>query len=388
MLRRIAIAAIAASALALPLGSGGCSHFDPLNVVPQPEDAGAPSLVNPDAGVPALDAGLTSYCPVSSCPAPFATCSSSRFPCDVDVTSDPGNCGACGVVCPQVVANATFTCVAGACAMKCRAESSAWTADCNGLVDDDCEVVLGTNDNCNACGDTCLDPAKPCIFDRLTGKGQCGCAVGKVLCGSRCVDPSSDDANCGSCGNACDRSDGDGGYPANGAYGCLGGTCGHLKCNVGREDCDGDASNGCETNVVTNTSCGSCNKACDPGKTCGYNAQHQPECLCPAGKTYCYGQCADVATDPHSCGGCGIDCTTLAANKNNTVAFCAYGSCDYGCALGWGDCDGDPKNGCEVNLDSDPASCGACGHSCDMLIGQPCIGGQCAVGACTEGPPQ
>ncbi|MDF2694832.1 MAG: Tryptophan synthase alpha chain [Labilithrix sp.] len=385
MFRRTAIVSLAATALALALGSEGCSHNDPLNIVTSP-DAGAPVFTNVDAAPPEVDAGLTSYCPASTCPAPLATCPSSRFPCDVDLMSDPGNCGACGNVCPQLVANATFTCVAGKCAMKCRAESSFWTADCNGLVDDDCEVNLGTNDNCNGCGDTCPDPAKPCIFDRLTGKGQCGCPPGKLLCGSSCVDPSTDDQNCGQCGTACDPSDGDGGFATNGRFGCLGGECGHLKCSQGYGDCDNDLSTGCETNFVTTTNCGTCNNACAPGKTCGYNAQRQIECLCPTGQTLCFGRCVDVTTDPRSCGGCGIDCTTVAANQNNTVAFCTYGSCDYGCAQGWGDCDGDPKNGCEVNLNSDPKNCGSCGNSCNALAGQPCIAGQCAVEPCTEGP--
>jgi hypothetical protein len=270
--------------------------------------------------------------------------------------------------------------------MKCRGDSTAWTADCNGLVDDDCEVNLGTNDNCNGCGDTCTDPAKPCIFDRIAGKGQCGCEPGKALCGSSCVDLSVDDDNCAQCGNACDPTNGTGAWPANGRFGCTNSTCGSLKCNVGWGDCDGDVSNGCETNLVTNTDCGTCNAACDPGKTCGYNPQQQPECLCHDGQTLCYGRCADVLSDPHACGGCAIDCTTIAANKNNTVAFCSYGSCDYDCALGWGDCDGDPKNGCEVNLNSDPNNCGACGTACDTRAGQPCVAGQCVVEPCSEGP--
>lgn len=385
MFRRHVVFAVAATALALAFGNEGCSHTDPLNVVTPPEEAGTPSLTVTDGGpAPEADAGLTAYCPATSCPAPLATCSSSRFQCDVDLSSDPNNCGECGVVCPQIVANATFTCIAGKCTMKCRPDT--FTADCNGLVDDDCEVALGTNDNCNACADTCSDPAKPCIFNRVTGKGRCGCEPGKVLCGSSCVDPAVDDSNCSACGIACDPAGGNAAWPANGRYGCLGGQCGQLKCNMGFGDCDGDTSNGCEANLVTQERCGSCSSACAAGKTCGYNAQQQIDCLCPTGQTLCYGRCVDVTTDPHSCGGCGVDCTTIAANQNNTVAFCSYGSCDYGCAQGWGDCDGDPKNGCEVNLNSDPKSCGACGKSCDVLAGQPCVAGQCAVTPCTEGP--
>ncbi len=43
------------------------------------------------------------------------------------------------------------------------------------------------------------------------------------------------------------------------------------------------------------------------------------------------------------------------------------------CAAGFGDCDGDPANGCEVTLEN-PDHCGVCGHSC--------LGGSCVAGSC------
>jgi hypothetical protein len=51
---------------------------------------------------------------------------------------------------------------------------------------------------------------------------------------------------------------------------------------------------------------------------------------------------------------------------------CAAGAC--ACATGFGDCDNDPENGCEVNLAESAESCGACGHDCQ--------GGACVDGAC------
>ncbi|MCC6216133.1 MAG: hypothetical protein IT376_14815 [Polyangiaceae bacterium] len=45
------------------------------------------------------------------------------------------------------------------------------------------------------------------------------------------------------------------------------------------------------------------------------------------------------------------------------------------CAAGLADCDQQPGNGCEVELASDPANCGACGHAC---VGS-CTAGECPV---------
>ncbi|MFL5346252.1 MAG: hypothetical protein ACJ8AT_15800 [Hyalangium sp.] len=49
------------------------------------------------------------------------------------------------------------------------------------------------------------------------------------------------------------------------------------------------------------------------------------------------------------------------------------------CAMGYADCDGNPANGCEVNLTEDANHCGACGTSCQ---GQGNAGGVCMAGTC------
>lgn len=45
-----------------------------------------------------------------------------------------------------------------------------------------------------------------------------------------------------------------------------------------------------------------------------------------------------------------------------------------GCELGQADCNGSADDGCEVDLGSDPASCGSCGHDCQ--------GGACQTAVC------
>ena len=264
-------------------------------------------------------------------------------------------------------------------------QGTGWTLDCNGMLDDDCEVTLGTDDNCTACGDQCRDPAKPCIFDESTGTGSCGCGAGRLFCeGVGCVDPKADDEHCGGCGNACDPT-GDGAeIRPNTYYGCSGGTCGHVKCENRYEDCDQDRANGCEVSLLSPTNCGACDNVCDANQSCELNSRNIPECMCPPGQTFCPNRrsCVDLRVDPDNCGACGTVCF-LHGPADHAAGVCNYGSCTLQCAQGWGNCNGDQRDGCEVNLNSDPRNCGACGNACEP--GQPCVGGRCAIEPCSEG---
>ncbi|MDO9022186.1 MAG: hypothetical protein Q7V43_34985, partial [Myxococcales bacterium] len=119
-------------------------------------------------------------------------------------------------------------------------------------------------------------------------------------------------------------------------------------CRAGFGDCNGMAADGCEVNVR------------------GSNVNH--------------------------CGGCGVVC-----RFPNAAATCATGVCALGaCNAGFADCDGNPANGCEVNLNTDNANCGRCsvtGNPATCAAGQVCTSGVCAVscgagltlcaGACT-----
>jgi hypothetical protein len=72
----------------------------------------------------------------------------------------------------------------------------------------------------------------------------------------------------------------------------------------------------------------------------------------------------------------------------NATAGCAAGACTIAsCNAGFANCDGNPMNGCEVNLNSDTANCGACStpgapRECDA--GQLCSAGTC-VTTCGSG---
>jgi hypothetical protein len=92
------------------------------------------------------------------------------------------------------------------------------------------------------------------------------------------------------------------------------------------------------------------------------------DCSCTAG----FGDCDDdidngceieLRSDSQNCGGCGNRCVE---------ATCEEGSC--ACLDGRADCDGDPENGCEVDLARDGTNCGGCGADC--------LGGACSAASC------
>ena len=94
---------------------------------------------------------------------------------------------------------------------------------------------------------------------------------------------------------------------------------------------------------------------------------------CDAGFTSCGGACVDEQTDANNCGGCGVVCAPANATPSCTNGACTVASCNPG----FGDCDGNPANGCEAPLDTD-ANCGGCGVACAPANGT----GSCATGAC------
>ncbi len=373
---------------------GGCGGSDVT--VAEIYDAAPPSFIAPDAEPTSVEAGLLSYCPSNVCPAGFATCADSRFPCDVNLGTDRSNCGACGSECPSDGLGNIYTCVEGRCVLSCENLN----LDCDGIVDNGCETNPADSENCGGCGVKCTDPDKPCVPQPggFHGLFACGCPNDGLYCRRRgCVDSKKDDYNCGGCGIACDP-EGNGGplYDDTVYYGCKNGECDHLKCTFGNADCDGDITNGCETRITTSPNCGVCGHACPAGQDCRFDSPSNTfQCKCPQGQTLCgggcdddvcYGECKDLASDPHNCGGCGIDCMGGVSQHADEKAIptCQYGSCKRTCLQGWADCNGNTDDSCEVNTDSDPNNCGGCGIVCDAISGQACVLGRCVVAPCDQ----
>ncbi|MEZ4314385.1 MAG: fibrinogen-like YCDxxxxGGGW domain-containing protein, partial [Polyangiaceae bacterium] len=239
---------------------------------------------------------VSGICGVDACNAGFDNCDlDDANGCEADLANDDANCGVCGLACGSLP-NAAGVCQSGACAYAC----DAGFGDCDGDVANGCETAGGCNLTCGAGTADC------------DGIAANGCETSTLAQG-----------NCGGCGVVCPAA-------PNASPVCAGGTCA-FACAPGFGDCDGDASNGCETNL---------------------------------------------ATSPTSCGACGTICTA-----QNAAAVCLGGTCGVGaCNSGFGDCDGDSQNGCETDVSSDNASCGGCGVACNGT----CTNGLCAGSGCNN----
>jgi serine/threonine protein kinase len=147
------------------------------------------------------------------------------------------------------------------------------------------------------------------------------CGPGFKLCGSECVSIDRPDYGCG--GESCQSC-----RVSNATARCnLKHECDLAICYQSFDDCDGDSRNGCETDLrIDSDHCGSCSRKC------------------PA-----------LA---HAQRGCGDTCTI------------------WRCDNGYGDCNGEAADGCEINTQTDAANCGHCGVACGP--GQKCRRGECA----------
>jgi len=359
-----------------------------------------PSSFTPDAAGDTGDAtdapNKVLACTGTKCPAGFTTCIATdgpTFKCGTDLRRDPDHCGACNNKCPfypQI--HVTSRCLDSACALECYTPaedfgSNEWR-NCNGLIDDGCESdVLNDPKNCGGCGNAC-GPGVTCF------NGKCGCPAGKTYCNGFCVDTKTDDNNCGACNVQCDPfpPGACSPMPPGSRIGCVAGTCGKKKCEGDRVDCNGDlvqnacTGNGCEVeSLMDPNNCGACgNKCTGAGVEC-VDEGNGPECAVPCarfGKSRCDSFCVDLSSDPNSCGSCDNFCPRGGPNQ---IRACTKGRCAYECAPGFADCNGDPSDGCEVNLKIHQSHCGACGNECNIAIGQPCIDGQCLMVECDAG---
>ena len=220
--------------------------------------------------------------------------------------ADPATgCG--GTSCePCNIPNATAKCSGDLCDLD---ECDPGFADCSSGVTDGCETNLSSNPlNCGACGNDCTTQGPTWIVCKAGECKQSNCPVGEADCDLDEVcetNIQTDVNNCGLCGIPCKF--------ANASAECVDGKCVLKKCDANYADCDGDPKNGCEVNTQTDTA---------------------------------------------NCNGCGNVCQALHA-----VTQCKAGKCTPSCQGNWGDCDGDPDDGCETNLTT-TSNCGGCGTKC------------------------
>ena len=319
---------------------------------------------------------VAGVCAVGACNTGFGDCDANALNgCETDLTSSNSNCGMCGRACTSG-ANATASCMGA----TCRATCNPGFADCDMNPANGCEANLADPGSCGACGTTCTGATPLCMV--ASGAATCvsGCATGQVRCGMACVNTAASVDNCGACGTVCPER-------PNSARACATGRC-SFTCDAGFADCDGVADNGCEARLDAITSCGTC------GTVCRGNTNATPVCsrgACGLSCTPGFGDCdgnstngceASTLSNVMNCGACGAVCSA----GSNALVACVAGACRTACMSGFADCDGNPGNGCEVNLLTSVSHCGACGMACPSGPSSTatCAGGVCGL-TCAAG---
>ncbi|MDC0746371.1 hypothetical protein [Polyangium mundeleinium] len=213
-----------------------------------------------------------------------------------------------------------------------------------------------------------------------------GCPQGQAVCDADPTNGCDTDimtsaGHCGACDNACS-------LPNTNAV-CVSGSCKPGACTTGFADCNDVAGDGCETDVTSNVlHCGGCNYACELANAT--EACMGGACV-PAACTAPFGNCDQVPsngcetnlqTTLAHCGACNAACDLA-----NAAESCVSGSCTLGaCDSGFGNCDGVAATGCETNLQTTLAHCGGCNALCDLAnAAESCVSGACTLGVCAMG---
>ena len=304
----------------------------------------------------------------------------------VSLSTDPANCGGCGLSC-----GSGETCCQGGCVgiNSCPSDAPLDLTTC----------ACSCADGRPPCGQTCCGEDEGCsngLCAPIETAGDCeeddDCEDGYVCCDGTCVDPQYDRHHCGACGFVCPAGkECCDGYCVSlltaGNCGACGLTCptgaccrnGYCVCAGGYPPCDGE----CPDYSRDPDNCGTCGTRCDEDEECrhgeceptGEDCEEDDDC--PDGYACCDEACYDVENDPTHCGSCEGACLYDAVTC--TVPICEHGECGSMPAPDGSECsEDDPYYRCCggycVNLYDDPDHCGCCGYACKH--GYTCCAGE------------
>ncbi|HTA91015.1 MAG TPA: cellulose binding domain-containing protein [Polyangiaceae bacterium] len=297
---------------------------------------------------------------------------------ETDVDCGGGGCSPCapGLKCVQATDCDSGVCASGTCSQPTcsdKIKNGAETdKDCGGSACPTCSPGQACSVDSDCAGGSCANGA--CALVCLDGKGNCD---GDATNGCE-TNLKTDPAHCGACDTPCDI--------PHATASCSGGSCQVQACAAPYADCDGDPTNGCETNTSGDpANCGACGTICvgiNGTPTC---ADSQCQITCSAGFADCddnrsNGCETSTENDVNNCGTCGNVCAAV----GGATPWCNLHKCGVSvCPAGFGDCNGDPSDGCEVNLTNDVSNCKTCGNLCVVASGTAkCSASTCAIASC------
>ncbi|HUU01492.1 MAG TPA: agmatine deiminase family protein [Myxococcota bacterium] len=259
-----------------------------------------------DCDLPHVDqhSCVSGDCGIISCDGGWADCDgTSENGCETALGSDT-RCTGCTDDCTDDFAHAAGSCQSGACVMGVCLGNY---ADCDGATGNGCETILGGDTHCSGCVDDCTDDFTHAAGICLTGVCSIGaCAGGYADCdlqlANGCEVELGTDDDCSACGDSC-------AYKFAHSVGeCVADACQIKYCADYYGDCNASPADGCETALGNSQDCGACGDSCAAGE----------DCAAEAGDYHCISRgCRDADHDGYSDAACGgTDCNDAVAAVN------------------------------------------------------------------------